>query len=202
MSEFRVPAVDISPYVTDGTRDEKATVAAAIDIACREVGFIQIHGHGIDPAVSSALAEAMDGFFGLSMDDKKSWRRPASENRGYTPPNSESLSLSLGVESASRMNDFFEAYNVGRSVETSPMCPSTMRALRDQHLACGAGFRGEVSAYFVEAQRVAVTMTRIFADALNRPSGFFDALTDHSIDVLRMNNYALPPGTDVTSTAT
>ncbi len=26
---------------------------------------------------------------------------------------------------------------------------------------------------------------------------YFDALTDHSIDVLRMNNYALPPGTDI-----
>jgi isopenicillin N synthase-like dioxygenase len=198
MSEFRVPAVDISPYVTDGTPDEKAAAAAAIDIACRQVGFIQIHGHGIDPAVSSGLAEAMDAFFTLPMDDKKSWRRPASENRGYTPPNSESLSLSLGVESASRMNDFFEAYNVGRSVDDYPDVPAAVA----QHYATNTwpdvdGFEGKVSAYFAEAERVAVTMTQIFADALNLPNGFFSALTDHSINVLRMNNYALPPGTDV-----
>jgi isopenicillin N synthase-like dioxygenase len=38
-------------------------------------------------------------------------------------------------------------------------------------------------------------MTRIFEDALDLEPGFFDAFTDHSIDVMRMNNYALPPGT-------
>ena len=198
MSEFCVPSVDISPYVTGGTSDQLAAVAAAIDIACREVGFIQIHGHGIDPTVSSGLAEAMDAFFALPMDDKKAWRRPASENRGYTPPNSESLSLSLGVESASRMNDFFEAYNVGRSIDEYPGVPAEVA----HHYATNTwpaidGFEGKVSAYFAEAERVAITMTTIFADALKLPSDFFSDLTDHSINVLRMNNYALPAGTDV-----
>jgi isopenicillin N synthase-like dioxygenase len=34
----------------------------------------------------------------------------------------------------------------------------------------------------------------MFADALGLPAGFFEGFTDHSLDVLRMNNYALPPG--------
>jgi hypothetical protein len=40
--------------------------------------------------------------------------RPPHENRGYTAPKSESESpiLSLGIESADRMEDFFEAFNV------------------------------------------------------------------------------------------
>src|SRR3546814_1387968 len=33
---------------------------------------------------------------------------------------SESLSLSLGVESATRMNDFFEAFNIGATADTYP----------------------------------------------------------------------------------
>jgi isopenicillin N synthase-like dioxygenase len=37
-------------------------------------------------------------------------------------------------------------------------------------------------------------MTTMFADALGLPEGFFAASTGHSLDVLRMNNYALPPG--------
>ena len=41
-------------------------------------------------------------------------------------------------------------------------------------------------------------MTRIFADALGLDPEFFASRTDHSLDVMRMNNYALPPGTDVT----
>ncbi len=50
-------------------------------------------------------------------------------------------------------------------------------------------------AYFDEAGRVARMLTHIFADALDVPHDFFERFTDHSIDVLRMNNYALPPGT-------
>ena len=59
------------------------------------------------------LAAAMDAFFALDLETKKTWRTPPQINRGYSPPKSESLSLSLGVESANRMNDFFEAFNVG-----------------------------------------------------------------------------------------
>eukprot|EP01041_Mallomonas_annulata_P025606 gene25606-46682_t len=40
-------------------------------------------------------------------------------------------------------------------------------------------------------------MTDVFAVALGLPDGYFDPFTDHSIDVLRMVNYALPEGTDL-----
>ncbi|MEI5672541.1 MULTISPECIES: isopenicillin N synthase family dioxygenase [unclassified Nocardioides] len=198
-TEFTVPAVDLTAYVADGTPDERAAVAAAVDTACREVGFIQVHGHGVPPEVLSGLGAAIDAFFAQSLDAKRGWIRPPAENRGYTPPKSESLSLSLGVESATRMNDFFEAYNVGRSVADYPGLPEAVAG----HYATNtwpevAGFEAQVSAYFEEAARVAVTLTEVFADALGLPAGFFDALADHSIDVLRMNNYALPEGTDVT----
>ena len=47
--------------------------------------------------------------------------------------------------------------------------------------------------WFAQAGRVARTLTEIFADALGLPAGYFAPFTDHSLDVLRMNNYALPP---------
>ena len=198
-TEFTVPAVDLSAYVDRGGPDERAAVAATVDTACREVGFIQVHGHGIPTAVLAGLGEAMDAFFAQTLEAKRAWVRPPAENRGYTPPKSESLSLSLGVESATRMNDFFEAFNVGRSVADYPALPPEVAG----HYAANtwpdvAGFEAQVSAYFEHAARVAVTLTEVFADALGLPAGFFDTLADHSIDVLRMNNYALPEGTDVT----
>ncbi|MFX5747593.1 hypothetical protein ABTE19_21960, partial [Acinetobacter baumannii] len=55
-------------------------------------------------------------------------------------------------------------------------------------------FRRAVQTYFDEARRVAQTLTHGFAAALRVPDDYVDTLTDHSIDVLRMNNYALPPG--------
>lgn len=199
MSTFHVPAVDIAPYVAGGTPDERAAVAAAVDAACREVGFIQVHGHGIPADVLAGLGAAMDAFFAQDLATKKTWVRPPAENRGYTPPKSESLSLSLGVESATRMNDFFEAYNVGRSVVDYPDLPAEVAG----HYATNTwpevpDFEARVSAYFEHAGRVAVTLTEVFADALGLPAGFFETIADHSIDVLRMNNYALPEGTDVT----
>ena len=65
---FHVPSVDISAYVTDGSPEERLAVAAAIDHACRTVGFIQIHGHGIPPEIIDGLTEAMDAFFALDLD--------------------------------------------------------------------------------------------------------------------------------------
>lgn len=194
---FHVPVIDITPYVGDGTSADRARVAAEVDDACRRVGFIQITGHGVPVEVQQGLVDAMDAFFAQPLATKRSSVRPAAENRGYTPPKSESLSLSLGVESATRMNDFFEAYNIGRSAADFPHVE-----VDPAHYAANTwpdvdGFEERTSTYLAEAERVARTMVAIFADALDLDQAFFDAITDHSIGVLRMNNYALPEGTEV-----
>ncbi|MGC4934743.1 isopenicillin N synthase family dioxygenase [Gordonia sp. DT30] len=195
-STFTVPTVDISAYVTGGSPQARADVAAQIDNACASVGFIQVTGHGIADGTIDGLKSAMDDFFGLDLDTKKTYRVEGA-NRGYTAPKTESLRLSAGVESASRMNDFFEAFNIG--VEARSITDVDLdEADYGINLWPGVdGYRDRVEAYFAEARRVARTLTTIFADALGLEPEFFTKLTDHSIDVLRMNNYALPPGTDI-----
>jgi isopenicillin N synthase-like dioxygenase len=193
---FNVPTIDISAYVEHRSEVERAAVAAALDVACTQVGFMQIVGHGVAPEIQAGLASAVDDFFGLPPDEKKLYRVPGS-NRGYSPPKSESLSLSLGVESASRMNDFFEAFNVGAEARSFPHLTLDERDYGINLWPSLSGFEHRVTRYFGEAQRVARTLTTIFADALGTERNYFDAITDHSIDVLRMNNYALPAGTDV-----
>jgi isopenicillin N synthase-like dioxygenase len=194
---FSVPSIDISPYVADGSAEQRAAVARAIDEACRSVGFMQILGHGIPDEVITGLTEAMDAFFALDLETKKTYKTPPKINRGYSPPKSESLSLSLGVESANRMNDFFEAFNVGAAKSDYPGVDLPDDDYAENVWPDLPGFRAKVDAYFVEAKRVAETMTVIFADALGLPEGFYDAYTGHSLDVMRMNNYALPAGTNI-----
>lgn len=191
---FSVPSIDITPYVGPGTDPERAEVARAIDDACRTVGFMQILGHGIPDPVIDGLKQAMDAFFSLDLETKKSYRTPPKINRGYSPPKSESLSLSLGVESANRMNDFFEAFNVGAAQSDYPGVELPADDYAENVWPAIDGFQDRVDAYFVHAKRVAETMTVIFADALGLPKGFYDEYASHSLDVLRMNNYALPPG--------
>lgn len=197
MSTLHVPTVDIGPYVQGGTPAERAAVAAAIDAACREIGFIQIVGHDIAPAVVDGLVRAMDDFFGLPVEEKSRCRRPAAENRGYTPPRSETLALSAGVQSETRMKDFFEAFNVGSSGSDHPGVE-----LVEGHYAANTwpavdGLQDRVDAWRTEAARVARTMVDIFEDALGLERGAIAGLARHPIEVLRMNNYALPEGTRV-----
>jgi isopenicillin N synthase-like dioxygenase len=98
------------------------------------------------------------------------------------------------VESATRMNDFFEAFNVGAAASWFPGLDLPQPDYAENTWPDVPGFQDAVLAYFHEAARVARTLTTVFADALGLPAGFFDRFTGHSIDVLRMNNYALPPG--------
>ncbi|WP_295822128.1 2-oxoglutarate and iron-dependent oxygenase domain-containing protein [uncultured Microbacterium sp.] len=195
MPAFSVPMIDISAWVGPGSPDARAAVVAAVDHACRTVGFMQVVGHGIPDAVISQLTEGLDEFFALPLEAKKAYVRPAAENRGYSPPKSESLSYSLGVDPVTRMNDFFEAFNVGTSAADYPGSTATAADYAENTWPAETRvFEPAVRDYYGEARRVAQTLTRIFAAALRVPDDFFDDVTDHSIDVLRMNNYALPPG--------
>ncbi|WP_255025056.1 isopenicillin N synthase family oxygenase [Rhodococcus sp. GA1] len=190
---FEVPAVDITAYVAGGTTEARAETARQLDDACKKVGFIQILGHGIPQEILDGLQDAHDAFFGLPLAEKK--QSLADGNRGYTAPKSESLSLSLGIENANRMNDFFEAFNIGSESSWYPALNLSAQDYTANTWPDVDGFEPQVMAYYHEAARVARTLTTIFADALDLPSDYFEYLCDHSIDVLRMVNYALPEGT-------
>jgi isopenicillin N synthase-like dioxygenase len=192
---FHVPVVDIGSYTGVADPTGQAVTARSLDEALRTVGFMQVVNHGIKDDVLAGLARSVDDFFALSRQRKLAYRRTALENRGYSPPRSESLSLSAGVAQASQMNDFFEAFNVG-----VPASEHAALNLPDRHYAENvwptesATFQPAVRRYFSAAERVARALTTVFADALDLPKGFFDPFTDHSIEVLRMNNYALADG--------
>ncbi|MGY2065992.1 isopenicillin N synthase family dioxygenase [Blastococcus sp. SYSU DS0619] len=196
MTDFSVPVVDISAYVDPhGPAERRQAAARAFDEAARTVGFVQIVGHGVPTQTTDAFAAALDSFFSLPADAKTAYRTAPEINRGYSPPKTESLSLSLGLAPSNRMHDFFEAFNVGAAHTDYPGVdlPAVDYA-ENVWPEESDGFQEAVSAYFAEAGRVARTLTTMFADALGLPAGFFERYTDHSLDVLRMNNYALPPG--------
>ncbi|NKF24759.1 isopenicillin N synthase family dioxygenase [Solimonas marina] len=208
---FSVPVVDISAYVSPLASDAAVRARVAVDMAraCRDVGFVQVRGHGIPHDVIAGLGAAIDAFFDQPLDTKQRYRTPPQINRGYAPPHSESLSLSLGVESASQLNDYFEAFNIGAAAsEFSQLTlPADVYAENvwpgDGDGFAAAPFRAAVEAYFTAAGGVARTLCRVFADALNVSPQTFTSVTDHSVDVLRMIRYALPDGLavgDVTPT--
>ena len=109
-----VPIIDLT--------DEAATVVAAIDRAARDVGFFQIVGHGLDPAVEQAAWEAARAFFALPLADKLAVSIPPGDAYGYGPYRVERLAASLGVDTPP---DLKETYSVGPSDE---VCAAEIRA--------------------------------------------------------------------------
>lgn len=193
---FHVPVIDISAYL-DPAADPaaRAEVARALDEACATVGFIQVVGHGIDDSVIGGLAAALDDYYALPLEVKKRYTRPG-ENRGYSPPKSESLSMSLGVAAANQMNDFYEAFTVGseRGWFAGLDLPVTSYPDNTWPDDTVPTFRPAVLDWFAQARRVSRILLAAFTDALSLPAGYFDTMVDHSIDALKMNNYTLPEG--------
>lgn len=194
MTLQEVPVIDIAPFLA-GDRVEREAVARAVDRACREIGFLVINGHGVDPALIQAMDEVSRRFFDLPLEAKLAVERPAPDvSRGYVGLAGESVGRSR--DSAAEVGDLNESFIVG---------PVDV-VLDDYHSADAAGNHfapnlwpvelpelAEVCAdYYRALDGVAVTLMRIFAVALDLPEHHFDTMVDRPISRLRLRNYPEP----------
>jgi isopenicillin N synthase-like dioxygenase len=180
-----VPTVDISGW---GSPSASAGIAAAVDDACRSVGFMQVTGHGIpSPLIDAALAVSEE-FFGLPVEEKLLAKPGQPEiNRGYAPLGSEALSYSLGRE---RPPDLFEAFNIGDD-GYPPGTPDWALPLFAPNIwpASPATFADAIWSYFLQAVNLSRTLLDIFAVALDLQPGWFGNHTDHATLTMRTIRY-------------
>ena len=188
---FAVPIIDIGGFAS-GDADTRRRIATAVDQAACTVGFLQVVGHGIPASVIGGLTAAIDAFFAMPLDTKMCYRpNDVAANRGYSGPLMERLSYSLGVTSAA---DLFEAFNVGTPASRFPHLDLRTSDQYAENIWPDDDFRNRVGAWFDHAGALARRLTTIFAVALGLPEDYFVAYQDHSIDVLRLNNYRMPDG--------
>jgi isopenicillin N synthase-like dioxygenase len=190
MKVLTVPTIDISGW-RRADHEARRTIANSMNDAACSVGFMQIVGHGIAEGAVHNLEDAIDSFFSLPPEAKMAVRASTPKiNRGYSAPQSERLSYSLGIDSA---GDLFEAFNVGREAAEFPHLDLPCDVYASNLWPTNPPvFRRAVQAWFDDVADLARTMTAIFAAALGLTEGFFDPFTDHSIDVLRINHYQVP----------
>jgi isopenicillin N synthase-like dioxygenase len=92
-----VPTIDVSALLDPAAPpDEVRRTAGLIGDACRDVGFLQIVGHGVDPALRRRLHDAAVAFFSQDDDTKRaiSMDRGGAAWRGWFPLGDE---LTAGV---------------------------------------------------------------------------------------------------------
>ena len=189
-----VPVVDIGSWDAPD-RGRRDAIVADLDAGCSTVGFLQIAGHGVDPALVDAMLAASDAIFALPPETKAALVPPRHINRGYAPVGSESLTYSLGVDSPP---DLFEAFNIGPDdvPADDPVYATQLEGVFAPNW-WPAGLVDERRAlveYFEAVAGLARRLTRIFAVTLGMPEAFFADKTDHSTDTLRLNNYVRAPG--------
>jgi isopenicillin N synthase-like dioxygenase len=173
-----VPVIDLD-------RDP-ATVAAELDDVCANVGFFQVIGHAVDPAVADRAWAAAAQFFDLPLADRLAVRSPTPGYAyGYSPYSAESLAKSLGADAPP---DLKEVYNSGpvdppghdfldpdeASVYVPNLWPA---ALPELELAW--------TDYHHAMLELSARLMSLFARGLSLSPDYFDKSIDHSPSALR-----------------
>jgi len=193
MAKAVVPVIDISPW-RDGDPAARRALAAEVDQTCREIGFMVIGGHGVDPGLIDAVETLSRAFFDLPLEEKMRIVRPAPDvTRGYQPFKAEVLARSRGADAAGDLN---ESLMIG-PVDTTD-APYYLAAAAGKHFAANlwperpAGLRQAYESYYRVMDSLAIDLMRLFALALDLPEHYFDASVDRSISRLRVRNYPAP----------
>jgi isopenicillin N synthase-like dioxygenase len=184
-----VPIIDLKPALAGGAADRRR-VAEAIDIACREIGFFAITGHGIADTLVNDLRRVAHEFFALPLAEKLTLRHPRGMNRGYHPVGHEALSQANDDAAPPDLKEFFHVGPVDTRDDAYYTSPLGRRHFEPNIWpARPAGFQAAAIAYYRAMSALIVSLMRVAALALEVDEQFFDDKVDRSIGTMRLNYY-------------
>ena len=167
MSDQDIPVIDI----TDLGRPE---TAAAIDAACREWGFFQVTGHGIEAELIAALRRQMRAFFAEPMARKRAIMRTADNPWGF-----------YDRELTKHTLDWKQIYDYG---------PPDGDVIVPQWPAGLQGFETAVRGFYDACDLLAIRLLRVIAANLGMSDGSLDAyFRPAHTSFLRLNYYPRCP---------
>lgn len=189
MTDSPVPVIDIGPYWV-GDVSGTTRIAEAVDDACRNVGFLAITGHRVDPALIDRMLAVSRQYFALPLEEKMQLKMPPDRYRGYTPLGAEILAATLGNETPP---DLKESFSIGPpdtpddSYHRGPGAGAFFAP--NQWPEEPAGFQAVYTAYYAAMEHLAKHVMRIFALALDQPETFFDDKIDRHITNFSVIHY-------------
>lgn len=191
MTLLQVPVIDLTPY-REGTPEGKAAVAAQVDQACRDIGFLVVSGHGISEDLIAHTHAVSKQFFDRPHAEKLAVDRPAPDQvRGYSAVGGEGLSFSLDEPTPP---DIKESLSIGPVDVPAGDAYYTSEAA-GPHFAPNVWpqeppeLRAVWSDYFRAVDVLARDLMRIFALGLKLDETYFDPTIDKNISMMRVLRY-------------
>lgn len=165
MTTDTLPVIDVRDLRNSATR-------RAIDAACREWGFFQIVGHGIEEGTIAALRRAMYDFFALPLSAKHAIMRTAENPWGF-----------YDRELTRHTRDWKQIYDYG---------PPDGGALVPQFPRDLPSFQPAITRFYAACDALALELVGVIAANLGMPPNALDRhfRPDHT-SFLRLNYY--PP---------
>jgi isopenicillin N synthase-like dioxygenase len=191
-----LPVVDVGAFASGIDHDTQAARDAArqIDAVFRELGFLLVSGHGLQPDVKERMLDQLRTFFALPVEEKEKiaiGRSPC--HRGYVGIATETLD-----DANTLAGDLKETIDSGP--EHGPDHPEVIAGTPlhgPNQLPDLPGFRAAWGDYFTQAVEAAERVQRGVALALGLPADYLLDLPGETLYHFRMIHYPpqhrLPP---------
>jgi isopenicillin N synthase-like dioxygenase len=175
-----VPVIDIS----------KPDAPAAIDEACRRVGFLTITGHGVDRTVIDAAWDTARAFFDLPLAERMQVAMPRpGYPYGYSPIAGETLSRSLGNAAPPDLKQSFAIGPVDAPTHEFADADEEFAWSMNLWPAALTEMRSAWERYYRDLGDLAARLLRIMAVSLGMPAEHFDPLIDRHTSAMRALDY-------------
>jgi isopenicillin N synthase-like dioxygenase len=191
-----VSVIDISGYF-NGSADEKQRIAGEIGDACRTIGFLLVAGHGVPDELIRRTEATGRAFFDLPDAQKRRFMTTDPNiYRGYYAVESNAVAYSRDDRVAPP--DFRELFSINRvAIDSSDpyyTSPLGKRIFSPNIWPEGIpGLREAWTEYYQAMERLALSLMRLFALALDLDEHWFDDKVDKHMTNFVVSNYPDQP---------
>lgn len=173
-----IPVIDISSAVAGIPSDD---LVAAVREAITGVGFFQVTGHGVAPAVIDAAYDGAAAFLALD-DDVKALSADAHPFRGWSRPD---------ARADARVQQRFQFCVIESPEHAAERCVAAAYAdyFRPNRWPDSIDLRPALLRYTHEVQRAANVVMSLFARVLDLAPAFFEAHHTDPVTCMAVNHY-------------
>jgi isopenicillin N synthase-like dioxygenase len=162
-----------------------------VDAALREVGFLQVGGHGVDPGLAAGVRAAARAFFALPAEVKARYAARIG-GRGWLPPGVEANGYAEGTETPP---DLKESFAVGADTPVGDSRVDPVWFPPNVWPAEVPELRPAVTRYLSQVRALADELLRLCAGTLGLAPDTLTVLATNPTWTFNINRY--PPLTEV-----